>query len=128
MKNSIGQFTRWLLYTFLTFVLMMIMISCSPSIQYLGDSLQPTYSLDVYYDEKDVEMEYRTLGKMTHGNFFDYEVETIKNKMIEKAKANGGDGIIFMDVQNIRDQHGDDFFGDDDRLSITAKVIKYKES
>jgi len=100
--------------------------SCGPMVQYLGDSYPSTTNLDVYYDEKDVEKEYKTIGKMTHGNMFDYEVDTIKEKMIQKAKAKGADGIVFMDVENVRNIGDDDDFLDDDRLSITAKVIKYK--
>jgi hypothetical protein len=127
MNNWSNQTFRFNLPALSGILFMLFFSTCTPSIQYLGDKLQPTYTIDVYYDEKDVEKEYRTLGKMTHGNMFDYEVEIIKNKMIAEAKSFGGDGIIFMEVKNVREQNGEFSFGDEDRLAITAKVIKYKE-
>jgi len=119
--NTLYLKTRCLL------ILMVLFFSaCGPTIHYLGDNYQSTDELDIYYDEKDVEKDYKTTGKMTHGNFFDYEVDTIKEKMIKKAKSVGADGIIFMDVQNVIDAHAEDDILDNDRLSITAKVIKYQ--
>ncbi len=126
MNTSHNQLSRISFFLVFSILIMLLFSTCTPQVHYLGDRLQPTTEIDVYYDENDVEWEYRTIGKMTHSNMLDYEAETIKNKMIQKAKANGGDGIIFLDVQNIQGQHPDDFLGDEDRLSITAKVIKYK--
>jgi|GEM_PF-1410058 len=120
------QLTNKVFTVISSFFLVAIFTSCTPSIQYLGDSYKSTNQIDVFYDEKDVQKEYKTIGKMTHGNMFDYEVETIKNKMIEIAKKKGGDGIIFLDMQNVREhEHLDDIL-DDDRISIIAQVIRYK--
>ncbi|NNE28471.1 MAG: hypothetical protein HKN16_02470 [Saprospiraceae bacterium] len=94
--------------------------SCSPTIHFLGDTYPATTDIDVFYDAKDVEKQYKTIGKMTHDKFLDYEVEAIKESMIKKAKEKGGDGIIFTQNTSTR---VDDEMGD--RLSITADVIKY---
>jgi len=101
---------------------MILFFSCSPTIHYLGESYPETIQLDVYYDEADVEQEYTTIGKMTHDNYLDFEVNNIKNSMIRKAKEKGGDGIIFLELTKTGEE---DIF--DDRILMTAKIIKYKK-
>lgn len=106
---------------FFWMILIFFFASCSPTVHYLGDNYAATDTLDIFYDEKDVEKAYTTIGKMTHDKIFNYEVENVKNAMIKKAKQKGGNGIIFMQTDVTREG---DFEGD--RLSISANVIKYK--
>jgi len=128
MNVSTTLLTSKLDNTFIYVVLIALCTSCSPSIQYLGDSYQSNYTIDVFYSENDVEREYKTIGKMTHDNMFDYEVDTIKDKMIEVAKRKGGDGIIFLDMKNERKHNHYGDILDEERISITAHVIRYKNS
>ena len=128
MYNSNHPLSGYLISAFVFFIVITSFTACVPSIQYLGDSYQATDHIDIYYDEKDVQKEYKTIGKMTHGNMLDYEVDTIKNEMIETAKKKGGDAIIFVDMKNIREQEHWDSVLDEDRISITAHVIRYTKS
>ena len=105
----------------ITFIL--VMFACSaigPSIYFMGDPSEQTNEIDIYYDVKDVKQEYRTIGSLTHDKFVDYDINLLKELMIRKAKENGGDGIIFMDVIVTRENAEDG-----DRPTVTARVIKY---
>jgi len=86
------------------FSISFLISSCSPTINFLGDSFPPTTDIDVFYDEIDVKLEYKTIGQMNHNSTSMIDVDEIKRSMIAKAKEKGGDGIIFyMDVLTNRD-------------------------
>ncbi len=127
MKQTTNSRSNKLFIVFYASIFIALFVACSPAIQYLGDTYQTTEDIDVYYDEKDVQKEYKTIGKMTHGNMWDYEVETIRNKMIEVTKRKGGDAIIFLEMKNVREHDNLDDLFDEDRISITAQVIRYKK-
>jgi len=96
---------------------LVVLISCAPRVYYLGDYLPPSNNVDVYYDTKDVEREYRTIGQMTVS---DGRLERARSEMLRRAQEVGGDAIIFfqMGVET----------GDDVQLpEISGKVIKYTD-
>ncbi len=103
-------------YKFYLLVLIFALSSCSPKTYFLGDSYPATSAIDVFYDEKDVEKDYNTIGQVTHAHCDFAGVEKIKNAMIKKAKEKGGNGIIFTNTNESKNN-----------LSITAKVIRYKK-
>jgi len=39
------------------------LMSCAPTIHYLGDTYSIKNDVDVFYDEKDVENQYKTIGR-----------------------------------------------------------------
>ena len=48
----------------LLLLLTIIIVSCSPHLRYLGDTYPPTKEIDVYYDEKDIEKDYKIIGQL----------------------------------------------------------------
>ena len=99
-----------------------VLVACGPTIHYLGDAYPTTTIVDVFYDEKDVKKEYTTIGQLTHDKILNYSSETIKQEMIAKAKEKGADGIIFSDFVTVRENEIDG-----DRLSVKARLIRYKD-
>lgn len=97
-----------------------LIVSCTPTIYYLGDSYPETDEIDVFYDEKDIKREYSTIGQMTHDKIINYSPDEIKKEMILSAKKKGADGIIFSDMVTERENEIEG-----DRISIKAKLIKY---
>ncbi len=107
-------------YKFYLLGLVFALSSCSPKTYFLGDSYPATSAIDVFYDEKDVGKDYNTIGHITHAHCALAHVDKIKNAMIENAKEQGGNGIIFTNTTSVYEES-------ESSLSITAKVIRYKE-
>ena len=61
-------------------------------IDYLGDSYTPTSHVDVYFSEEDVTEGYLVIG---HATADGGDTEALQETLIEKARDNGADGIIF---------------------------------
>lgn len=108
-------------HSILPYFLFLLLMSCGPSIYYLGDTYPTTEQVDVFYDEKDIPRAYTTIGQMTHDKIVNYAPELIREEMIQDAKKRGADGIIFTDVVMERENEMDG-----DRLSVKAKLIRYK--
>ncbi|WPP51386.1 hypothetical protein [Catalinimonas niigatensis] len=101
-------------------LIFLFMFACAPSIYYLGDTYPPTTDLEIFYDEKDIGRAYVTIGKLTHDKILDYSAEEIKQEMIITAKKRGADAIVFSDFVTTRENDQDG-----DRLTVTAKLIRY---
>ena len=61
-------------------------------VDYLGDSYTPTSHVDVYFSEEDVTEGYLVIG---HATTDGGDTEALQETLIEKARDNGADGIIF---------------------------------
>lgn len=97
--------------------LLFCLSSCIPSqVYYLGDSYRPTSQLDVFYDALDVEDDFRSMGTMTSAPTSFLDFEPVKESMIQRAKAEGADGIVFNQI---------DLTPDCER-TVKATLIKYK--
>lgn len=91
--------------------------SCSPTLNYLGDNYPPTDNVDVYYDEGDIKREFKVIGQLTGDNVNTaVNLNDVKNGMIEEAKMRGANGIWFL--------YSDSF--DNDHI-IKSKLIRYLE-
>jgi hypothetical protein len=99
------------------------MTACTPRISYLGDSYSPTYDVDVFYDENDVEKDFRVIGlARNEGDEIERDdLQSIREEMIKKARSVGADGIIFISVAE--NKGGPDF---DNNKIVEAKFIKYR--
>lgn len=104
---------------YLLSIIIISMVSCSPRMNYLGDVYPPTTDVDVFYDEGDIEKDFKVIGQLNADNsnnsFLD--LDDVKNKMIEEAKVRGADGIWFLGSESIPDN----------THLIYAKLIRYKE-
>jgi hypothetical protein len=79
-------------------VFLIIAASCSPRINYLGKSYTPTQNVDLFFDEHDIKKEYEVMGVMKNeGSELEYsDLDAIKKAMIEKARENGADALLFI--------------------------------
>jgi hypothetical protein len=110
------RFNKYLIVT-----LILIFVSgCAPSIYYLGESYNPVKAIDIYYDEADIQKKYITIGQLTHDKFMSYSVKQLKEALIQRAKTEGADGIVFLDTDVTRHNQSSG-----DRLSIKSKLIRY---
>jgi len=106
-----------LIPSILSLLLICALVSCYPYplVNYVGDRYAPTSNVDVYYAVKDVPHDYTIMGRMTrelvHG-------DREKKEMIEVAKRNGAEGIIFYDLETDA--------GKTSVVSIKAELIRYK--
>ena len=106
----------------------LLVISCSPKINYLGDTYTPTQRVDMYFDEHDIVKEYKVIGVMK--NEADEleldDVEVVKKAMMEKARNVGADAILFDGFYSERNNHNhhDEVF-DNVKKIYEAKLIKY---
>jgi len=109
---------------YLAFFLLIAAMSCSPKINYLGDSFSPTSSIDTYYDEADIERDYRVMGLISGDNKNSiHDLNGLKNKMIEEAQMNGADAILFINLFSTPNSNVE---GASSSEHIEAKLIKYK--
>ncbi|OEK04042.1 hypothetical protein [Roseivirga misakiensis] len=82
----------------LSLVLLVIISACSPKINFIGNQHAPTQSVDLFFDAKDIEKEYKVMGFMQNeGREFANNPEKIKAALIEEAKRRGADAILFGD-------------------------------
>jgi hypothetical protein len=77
--------------------LLFVMFSCA-GVLYLGDTLPATTSVKVYYDAKDVKESYKVIGHLAQTISGTPNMDAVKEKVIEKAKSIGADGVIFLQI------------------------------
>ena len=85
------------LATYPLFVLLLF-VSCSPQINYLGESYPPTQDVEIFFDEADIERDYKVMGVMKNeGSEIELsDAESVQEAMIKKAKSVGADAILFI--------------------------------
>lgn len=103
-------------------LLLILVGGCGPTVYYLGDTYESSNSLQVFYDEEEVEGPYTVMGKMTTDKSRKYKPEPVKEKMIRKAQQYGADAIIFSDFYVMRLESEKE-----DRLVIKAKLVRFYE-
>jgi hypothetical protein len=82
---------------YLLFATVILLTSCSPRINYLGNSFQPTSNVDVYVDEGAISKDYTIMGK-GYVRAYSYSIpESVQRKAITKAKQKGADAVLFKD-------------------------------
>jgi uncharacterized protein YbjQ (UPF0145 family) len=97
----------------------LLMASCGtvrPS--YFGTSYPATQTIDSYYAAKDVKHTYKVIGHFAvkSAEFTDY-MERTKKDIIEEAKKQGADGLIFSSI-DYEDKSSA-------MITIKADAIKY---
>ena len=87
-------------------LLVVIINSCSPTINYLGDVYAPSDSIDTYYSPNDIDVEFKVMGQIQ--NELDYgstSLRRVQDKMIEEAMKVGADGILFLNFETVGVTH-----------------------
>lgn len=93
--------------------IILLLASCSPRINYLGTTSDPTSEVDVFVDESAIKKNYDIIGK----GYVDTRLpgrnshEKIQSKAIEKAMKKGADAILIQDY----------FTGNGTTVNTTAK-------
>ena len=104
-------------------------------VDYLGNAYPPTSNVDVYFSEDDVTEGYLVMGRVTVDG---KDAEALEEKVIEKARESGADGIIFEEFdrvqtgeQTIVNDIGDVEIANTDTksvLQVKAIFIKYNKN
>ena len=109
----------------------LLVLSCSPKINYLGDTFSPTQHVDMYFDEHDITKEYKVIGMMKNeaDELEIDDVEAVKKAMLKKARDVGADAILFLGFysERVNPNYDDDIF-DNVKKIYEAKLIKYLEN
>jgi hypothetical protein len=108
--------TRLLLPLFL----LLFLVSGCARVDYMGNSLPPTNKVDLYFSANDIEKEYYVLGM---ANAVGIDPDNVQEKLIEKAKRNGADAILFLDF--FQTTSGE--IGEITNQNVRADFLKYKE-
>jgi len=100
-------------YTIIAFAL--FLTSCAvPAAVYLGDTYPLTEKVDIYYDAKDIKLDYKVIGHLAIAYTQDSAIA--KKLLSDKAKTEGADGIIIFQVE-----------GNNANATIRADAIKYNK-
>lgn len=118
--------------------LLLFISACAPKVNFIGNQHAPTQSVDLFFDAKDIEKEYKVMGFMQNeGREFANDPEKIKAALIEEAKRRGADAILFGDgydeLVNSSDSFGfgsksggGNLFGSGSSWNNHVKVFKVK--
>ncbi len=116
----------------LMMVLNLFLTACGDDIDYIGDTYLPTTHVDVYFSEDDVTEDYQKMG---HATAEGGDAEELQKRLIEKARENGADGIIFEGIDRVKtgetttvDATGTEHTQSTKVLSVKAIFIKYKKN
>jgi len=109
------------------FCIILLFTSCSPHINYLGSTSEPTSQVDVFVDESAIKKGYDIIGK----GYVDARIpgkhipEKIQTKAIEKAMTKGADAILIQDyVANAASSLNTTTKKDNTRDVLTVNNIK----
>ncbi len=102
-------------------LLSFLVISCAPRVNYLGDEYAPTSHVDIFFDEVDIERNFKVMGLISANNSNNTfnSLDKIKEKMVEEARMKGADAILFITLLS-------DSVEANDRHLVEAKLLKYK--
>lgn len=74
---------------------LLLAVGCT-KITYIGDSYPPTTHVDVYFDEADIERNYRVMGHADATAPEIVDVEKMMEKIKEKAMEKGADAVVVL--------------------------------
>ena len=72
------------------------------TVDYLGESREPTETVDIFYDRADISVQYSTIGRAE--GFGGTGYEAIREKLLKKAMKKGANAIIILDLERTHDQ------------------------
>lgn len=77
----------------------MLLVTGCTKIDYIGEEYAPTNHVDVFFDETDIERDYKIMGQIiaTAGDIV--SSEKMLNNIKKKAMAKGADGVIILGME-----------------------------
>ena len=83
------------------FLLVIPILGCT-KIDYIGEEYPPTDYVDIYFDEADVQHDFKIMGKLIATADDIVSAEKMLKKIREKAMAKGADGVIVTGFDRFR--------------------------
>ncbi|MCY0967731.1 hypothetical protein [Chryseobacterium wangxinyae] len=76
------------------------MIGCSPTVNYIGKNYNPTQNIDVFLDTNDVKKNYEVIGKVDGiSGVLGSSYQEIQDKVVQTAKEKGADAVILYNME-----------------------------
>ena len=126
---------------FPVYLILFLIVSCSPKIQYLGKTYAPTQNVDIFFNESDINRPFTTIGMIRNsGKSYEKNNPEVIKTAIDKGNASGCDAIIFhgMYKEVVRgettdtcgNKNGDDLFTISNSsvhfTKVEGSLVKYK--
>ena len=94
---------------FLLFILFAVGCKSVSFVDYIGNSYDPTTTVDVYLSKGDIEQEYTVIGHalgfaLPLGIGADLSDDKIRKDLIEEAKRKGADAIVITGTEEKKDK------------------------
>ena len=96
-------------------------VGCA-TVNYVGESFEPTTTVDVYFSKESIEKEYTVIGHAIGSSSFGSN-DTIQKKLIEEAKRKGADAVLITGIGKGQTSLGESSIDED---QINASFLKYK--
>ncbi len=103
-------------YLLTTTLAVLLLSSCFPKLSYMGDTYEPTEIVELYFDEIDIESDFKIIG-IARQEIGLNKLETIQEAMLGKAKKVGADAILFIGISQEIDSCSE---------TVESKFLKYK--
>ena len=96
-------------------------VGCA-TVNYVGESFEPTTTVDLYFAKESIEKEYTVIGHALGSTVFGSN-DTIQNELIKEAKRKGADAVLITGIGKAHAPMGDSSVEED---QINASFLKYK--
>lgn len=96
-------------------------VGCA-SVNYVGESFDPTTTVDLYFSKEAIEKEYTVMGHALGSSFFRSN-DTIQKELLEEAKRKGADAVLITGLGKAHAPIGESSV---DESQINASFLKYK--
>lgn len=98
-KNKLSSLVKTSKIILLSSIFVCI-VSCSPTVNYIGKNYSPTQNIDVFLDTNDVKKNYEVIGKVDGiSGILGSSYQEIQDKVVQTAKAKGADAVILYNME-----------------------------
>ena len=104
------------------FILVTLFAVGCATVNYVGESFDPTTTVDLYFSKESIEKEYTVIGHALGSSFFRSSNE-IQKKLLEEAKRKGADAVLITGIGKAHATVGESSIDED---QINASFLKYK--
>lgn len=85
-----------------TFIILLLISSCSSGVKYLGNTYPETENVKIYFSKTDIKKPFEVIGKVYLNVEESTKDEKIQKLILDKAKAHGGEAVIMGDLNIVR--------------------------
>ena len=104
------------------FILVILFAVGCASVNYVGESFDPTTTVDLYFSTESIDKEYTIMGHALGSSFFRSN-DTIQKELLEEAKRKGADAVLITGIGKAHAPIGESSM---DESQINASFLKYK--